>query len=512
VKTVLAQARLILRNDLRLLWRDLLGGRMKLFGSALVIVLVLLVLHALSILFFLGFRSPPALGAEAGVWAFFGFLMLGAAMTQAIGLFFERADFDLLLASPVSPRAVLLARLAAMITSALLGAGLLLWPLLNGIIIGFSVRYVSGYLAWFFLATGVASVGVWLTLALVRLLGTRRARIWVQIVAGLLGASVYLSFQLQRFISPGLRDTFVRFLGNAIEYAGFEQIALAARGGIQSLLLVAAVAALLAALTTRLLARTFLTGLQESALRPARRPRRNKRVYRFTGDTARATFRKDLRLIARDPLLISQLLPSTMYIIPAFLGFGHFGKFTVLAPIAVVVAAQFSMLLADVAVAGEECLDLIRASPSPEVRLRRAKMAAGMAMPLAASFLVCVAIALLGRPGLGLLTFFTGAGTAAAGAWLSVTQTTPVTRNDILSRRGVRRRASPLRVIASSALIVSACTGITMVAHGSLWLIGVVLLGATAIGVIACFTLVSAWEIATDESSSAWKPRPATTS
>jgi hypothetical protein len=199
-----------------------------------------------------------------------------------------------------------------------------------------------------------------------------------------------------------------------------------------------------------------------------------------------------------------------MYILPAFLAFRQFGGSAILAPVAVVIAVQFSTLLADVAATGEECLDLIRMSPSPETRLRLAKMAAGMALPLAASFAVCVAIAALGRPWLALLAFITGAVTASGCAWLSVTRISPTPRKDLLNRN--RRRLSIGRNILVGILIIGASGGIALVAHGVLWFIGILMLGATALGVIACFTFVRIEEIEDEKPLPSWHYPSATPS
>jgi ABC-2 type transport system permease protein len=510
MSTLLRQTGCILRNDLRLLWRDVRSGKMRIMGNAFLLTLLLLGAHILSVFLFLRLKHTPPLGLEAGLWAFFGFLMLGAAMNQAISLFFERADFDLLLTAPITTRAVLLARITVLSVSAFLGAALLLMPLLDGIIIGFSLKYLSGYVVWSLLAVIAASAGVWLTLLLVRLLGARRARIWVQVLAAVLGASVYLGFQLQNHIPDQQKATFLATLHSAVEWLGFTHLARGGRSEFTALLLLAAVAGGIAFLTARQLARTFLAGMQESSASPTRRSRTGGKSYRFQGGLARATFLKDLRLILRDPLLLSQILPSSMYILPVFLGMKKLGGVALLAPVAIVIAVQFSNLLSEAAAAGEECLDLIRASPSAEIRLRLAKMAAGMALPLAASLLVCLVIAGFGRPWLALLTFITGATTAAGASWLTVARVSPTPRKDLMSRG--RKRTSIGRSIAIGALLIGACIGISLIAQGSLWLLGLVALGLTALGVIACFTLVSVEEIDPETAASSWQSPPATTS
>jgi len=121
---------------------------------------------------------------------------------------------------------------------------------------------------------------------------------------------------------------------------------------------------------------------------------------------------------------------------------------------------------------------------------------------LAASLAVCLAIATLGRPWLALLAFITGATTASGCAWLSVTRISPTPRKDLLNRN--RRRMSIGRNILVGILIIGASGGIALVAHGVLWFIGILMLGATALGVTACFTFVRIEEIEDEKPLPSW--------
>jgi ABC-2 type transport system permease protein len=504
---VAAQARLILRNDLRLLWRERSRGKRKAASRILLAAVILAGGHAVTILIFSHSPSLP-LGGEAAAWALFGFMMLGMSMNTVIRMFFERADFDLLLASPLQPRAILLARLSSLTVAAFLSVALFLLPLLDGVIIGISPRYFSGYAVWLMLAAAVASVGTWLTLSLVRLLGPARARTWVQVLAAVLGTAVYLSFQLQNYLPMEDRLTYVRTLQSVVDSSGLTLIARAGRGSALDLCTLAAATAVLLAITTRQLARTFLHGLQESNVRPSSKQR--SAPYTFVGGLARATFRKDFRLIVRDPMLLTHVLPSAMYIAPAFLAFRKFGGATMLAPVAVVVATQFSTLLTEVAAAGEECLDLIRMSPSPEVRLRLAKMGAAMTLPLALALLISVGVGALSHWIGGVATFLAAAGTAAGASWLHVARIEPTARKDLLGRR--RRRGSFGRDMAIGLLMTASCAGVALVVGATFWWLGLGFLGLSALGITACFVLVDTVETDVEKNSLACPPPPATTS
>jgi ABC-2 type transport system permease protein len=486
-----AQTGLILRNDLRLLWRDLSVTRWKNYLSGSLIAVLFLIFNAISITLFFVIRRQPPLGAETLAWLFFGFLMLGAAMNHAISVLFERADFDLLLASPVSPRAILLARLATMTAGAALSVALLLLPLINGALFALSWHYTTGYAVWLLLSCAVASGGVWFTLLLVKWLGPRRARTWSQVVAAGLGASVYLGFQGQNFIPIEQRIELVAQASRFFSHPAIAFIARAGRGEAWSLLALAIISAGFAAATTRLLGRMFISGVQEAGgITPSRKSGPARR-HMFVEGVMRATFWKDTRLIVRDPLLLAQVLPTALYILPAVFGFSRFGGVGLLAPVALVIASQFSFALTAVCASGEECWDLIRMSPTSELRLRFAKMAAGMALPVALSAVACAVLALFGHPFLALLALVFSVACAAACAWLQVTQIKPTPRRDVLKRGSGRSFG---RGFAAGMLMLMGAGGLGLAATGH-GIASAILLGVDTLLVVACFVLVDFEEI-----------------
>jgi ABC-2 type transport system permease protein len=489
MRTVLAQTRLILRNDLRLLWRDLGRGKWQSLTRSFGLVGFLFVLVNLGcIAIFFALRPTFSLGAETLAWLFFAFLMLGAAMNHAITVLFERADFDLLLASPVSPRAILLARLAAMTCGAALSAAFFLVPLLNASLLARSWLYASGYLVWLLLAGAVSSAGIWLTLLLVRWLGARRARIWAQVASALLGGSVYLIVQGQNFLPMETRKDFLEKATHVLAHPATSLVARAGRGELLPLGALALVALTFAALTARLLGKMFIGGVQETGGIVSPKKAREG-VYAFAAGTRRVTFFKDLRLIRRDPLLLAQVLPTAIYVLPLFAGFYRHGGVALAGPFALVVAAQFSGALSLVATAGEECWDLIQMSPTAERDLRIAKMAAAMALPLAVCAAICMAVAVLGRPGLALLALVFSTVAAAGCSWLHVTRIRPTPRRDVLKRGGTYS-IGLARGIATALLMLLGAGGLGLASTGH-WAAAALALGALSLGVIACFVFVN---------------------
>lgn len=492
MNVVLTQARLILRNDLRLLWRDMGSGKWRTLSRSLGLVgAAFCAANILAIIIFFAVRRTPPLEAETIAWLFFGVIMLGAAMNHAISVLFERADFDLLLAAPISPRAILLARLAAMTCGAALSAAFFLLPLLNGALLALSWHYLAGYVVWLLLAGGVASAGVWLTLLLVQWLGPRRARVWAQVLAAVLGASVYLAIQSHNFISSDASTRLVSQAARALSHPAISFIAHAGRGEWFPLLALALVAFAFTGLTARVLGKMFIGGVQEAGgITSPKKARQGTHV--FAGGIRGVTFAKDLRLIARDPLLLAQILPTALYILPALGGFHRLGGVVILAPLALVIATQFSCSLSLVAVAGEECWDLIQMSPTAEHDLRIAKMAAGMALPVALAAVLCVVLATLGRPGLALLTLVFSIGTSAGCSWLYVTRIKPTPRRDIFKRG--RRSTDIGRGIVAGILMLIGAGGLGL-AGTSHWIPATILLIIQTLGLVACFVLNNIEEV-----------------
>ncbi len=485
-----AQVRLILRNDLRLLWRDFVGNRD--FLSITLLVVLLCILHAISIPLFFVLRPHPSLGAETFLWIAFAFIMLAAAMQQAIKVLFERSDFDLLLSSPISPRAILLARIAGMSTAAALSVTLFLFPLLNGAVLAMSPRYVAGYLVWLLLAAAVSSAGVWATLLLVQWLGPRRARTWAQVVAALLATGVFILSQAQSIV--GLDG--LRWLIHACDHPALSVLARAGRGEPLPLLLLAGISAGFTALTARLLGRMFISGVQEgNAIVPKARPIKD-RPHVFVEGALRATFWKDVRLIVRDPLLLAQVLPTTLYFIPAGIGVYKLGGIAMIGPLSIVLSGQLSTAFTLVCASGEECWDLIRMSPTAETRLRVAKLLAGMALPALLSVGLNLVLAVLGHPLIALGGIAISLACAAAASWLQVTRIKPTPRKDVM------RRGSGTHNVAGNiigALVeISGAVGLAMLST-SHWIVGLVALGITALLIVACFVLVNVEEISPRE-------------
>jgi ABC-2 type transport system permease protein len=247
-------------------------------------------------------------------------------------------------------------------------------------------------------------------------------------------------------------------------------------------------------LTIYLLAQTFVSGLQEVAAIPARASRGKR--YRWIEGLALATFWKDLRLIARDPLLLAQILPQTVFIIPMAIPAFRWLGLGALAPLAFMIALILSGTLTAVSVAGEECWDLIRMSPSPELRLRNSKLAAGMAIPLLIAAAIGIGLAAAGRPILGMLTFVVSFACSAGVSRLAASEVALAPRKDIMRRSrlgsGGMGRNVGTQVFAAFYFMITGAGGLGCAAKGSGWFptAGAILIALALLGAAACFAFV----------------------
>ncbi len=483
MKTLVAPAALIIRHDLRLLWRTLQGDRRGWTSYALLAFLVFL-LHAVIVTALWGAKSLPPAGVQALIWAVVLCLMIGGAMNQAISLLFTRSDFDLLLASPLPARALLLGRLGSVAISTFLTAAIFVSPVLNSAIIRFSPRYAGAYVVLALLAVLAASLATGGTLFLVRWFGVPRARLMAMVIAAGFGASLSLVTMVPAFLPKAKFQELRQGFLYVMQHPALTAVADAARGSPLPLALFALVVAGAVALTVRLLDRTFVSGLQTIGSSSTRR--RRTADHRWISSSGPAGVRKEFRLITRSPLLVLQLLPMVFLLAPLAFLLPKIGGLPLLPPVALFVASIFSFLLAEVACAGEVGWDLVRLSPTPESRARWIKMIACLFLPLLVALALCVWVALAGRPWLALFTFVISSICATGCAWVGVVTIKASPRYDLIA---APNQPLDLRQFFSMAILFPGTAGIALVSFEH-YALGLPLVGATLLCILGCFTLL----------------------
>jgi ABC-2 type transport system permease protein len=380
--------RWLLAHELRIGWRGS-GGK----GVWVLIALVAVFWAFAHVGAWWGMRNPALVMAGAplvmaGLVTWFVILLIVAtAFSLAVMSLFERGDLDLLFSSPIPPRTVLAVRGIAVAIQAL-GAFALLWiPFANGAILNGYWPALASYPMLLALGLGAAAVAFAATLSLVRALGARRAKTVAQIGGAFLGAAIFLSMQGFSFLPRGTQLKVIAWSrGDAAQSAiGPESLLWwPFRALMGDLLPFAAMMALCVGLFMLVVIRAerlFLEGSRESSTAPTRRapPMRD-----FRAGLARIVVAKELRLIARDPRLISQILLQILYLLPLFfIMLRKDSARELMAPTIILIASTLASNLAWLTVSGEEAPDLVGSAPVSRERVLWLKLAAALAIPLA---------------------------------------------------------------------------------------------------------------------------------
>ncbi len=250
--------------------------------------------------------------------------LLVTSVSFALATLYLASDLELLLVTPVPMRAVFLARFIEGLLPIYLTLFVLLLPALAGY--GLALNYGPGYvvalpLVLLLLPLLPMSLGVLLTMALVRIMPPRRINELMAVLGGLLGVFVYVGTQLlgrsTRYLAPA--ETAGRLLrldipllpttwASRLLYAsGTGDLTGTLRYGVPYLLATLGLFGLTLAFTERLYYHGWANMAGASGGR-VRRRERQRAAEPWLGGPAGAILRKDLRMLPRDLQRLSQLL------------------------------------------------------------------------------------------------------------------------------------------------------------------------------------------------------------
>jgi ABC-2 type transport system permease protein len=201
--------------------------------------------------------------------------------------------------------------------------------------------------------------------------------------------------------------------------------------------------------------------------------------------------RKELRLLWRDPWLVSQTLMQLLYLLPPAVmlwrSFGDgTGGFIVLAPVLVMAAGQLAGGLAWLTISGEDAADLVATAPLSASRITRAKIEVVLLI-IVAVFAPLILALLLVWPELAVITavtsIFAACSAIAIQLWFRVQG----------RRSQFRRRQTASRI----ATFAEAFSSIGWAATAALALVlpGVALVAAllTAAAIVGTWKICPAW-------------------
>lgn len=475
--------------ELRLFWRR---GRMGPKSGLILIGIIMLGWLALS--FFL-FRvvgpdiPPPPLGhdpidglALAGISvaaAFVASVMVSQAILGAVEAIYTRNDLDLLLSSPLSPWTVLVVRAAAIAIGALpLYAGLLGPPVL-WLAVFSSPLWLSAIPALIGLAFASTGLAFLVVTLLFRAIGAKRTRIFAQILSAVTGAGLFLSVQ---YFNISSRQTSAMTRQEAMAWFARQRVdpdapwltpARAMTGDIPALLIWIVACGLVFVGGVFLFSRRFVSDAAAASTMGQRKRAADTRIAVVRGGETRSIVRKELRLLRRDPVLLSQIGLQLVYLLP--LGFvllrhDQTGAASLtlqaLAPALTLLASALAGSLVWITVSAEDAPDLVASAPVSPGAVERGKIAAAL-LPVGGLMAIPVALLLVEAPLAGLWALAGCTAAAACSALIGLWRRSPGSRRDFFRRR---RQGSLMSRLGQTVVTLTLTAAVGLGAYGYPWL------------------------------------------
>ena len=391
----------LVRHELRLSWRRrgaALGDR----SSARVLGIV-----ALGLAFMHGLTGPTANlfvrldgAAQAGALATATLFIFSWQLSQAINhftrLLYARDDLDLLLASPVSPRAVVAAQAIVASVEIILVVGVFLFPMADMIAYKMGAHWLGIYPASIASALLASACGLAITVGLFNVLGPRHTRKAGQFTATFIASAMILGGQFAYLATGPTRATRALFhkLPPAPAFADWLLMApvRGVAGDPVSLLIWLSLGAIAFALAVLRLGPGFL----ESAIRvkgagDRQLTARDKPDRPFRPGAGATLRRKELKLLARDPWLFSRALLQLLYLAPVsiviWISQDDPSLSLLVAPVLIMVLSHLAGILAWLTILSEDAVDFMATAPVTAGDILRSKLQA-IAMPLGLILLI----------------------------------------------------------------------------------------------------------------------------
>ncbi|MEM6451870.1 MAG: hypothetical protein AAF703_16330 [Cyanobacteria bacterium P01_D01_bin.105] len=407
---------LLLKNELRLWWRQIRDA--KYFWAWMIFGLV--TVGSVLLLLWLGFSAlrmvtaGAVLPAEAiwvavGLWLLSLMFAFNQAMRESIVVLFERGDLDVLLSSPVPARAIFAVRLVTVALKVFFGFGVFVIPAgIVAVLVGFPAL-LGMYPALASICVMAASLGMLVTLQVVRWVGAKRARSLVQFLNLLLSLGVIVGFQIPNYLLTSGFDVsraWQRFQAWAAPGTAFgvdSWVWFPARAVLfdpLSVVLMLGMSGAIAAATVLALENTFVQGTQQSLTQKGTRTRGSQKESVWRGGFNRVMLKKEWRTMLRHPYLVSQVAFQVILILPLTWILIQGGEADALFDMGRIanlglpfLAGQLAYSLTFICLSGEEAPDLLKSSPMASHRLRRLKQAAALIpvwVVLSPAFLVLI--------------------------------------------------------------------------------------------------------------------------
>ena len=452
----------MIRHELRLTWRymiGMMGGKVR----SMVILTIVMVVAAFAIGIPMGLASrllttgrmdkawPFMVTVADGAALFVFTLMLAQSLSMATIVFYDRGDLDLLLTAPLKPGRILMVRTLAMVANAMWGFLAFVAPfLICSAVIGGHWGWLAGFpmiMAFSLLATALGVAGATL---LSGMIGPRRTRTVAQIIGVFVGASMFLVAESYNIMGRTQGAIFYKQMFDWIRaHPGNHLVQFPARAAmgepVPLLLLVGfCVAAFLAIMAW--LGRGFADSAAAAAGAAEQRfkVRSTRRSSGFRAGLTRVMIFKELKLLGRDPTLLSQVLLQVIYfvvmgvILFRNLGHGHTmtndAAYIGGAAMMTFLSSQIACGLGWLTISAEDAPELLICAPITQQQAAKAKV---LAVVIPVSVAVAIPALLIGvySPWAGLCAYAGALAAATAMAFIELWNQKPAKRSQFRMRR-----------------------------------------------------------------------------
>ncbi len=398
-------------HEVRLRWRELLANR-RIKNIVWWVGSIMLILHLVAFFVLTPLRGNFSLEGELSpvVWLvlslvlLFTFsLLLSVAITESVTALFERGDLDLLVSSPTPTKAIFIAKSLGVASNVFLSFIFFVLPIGTFALMAGVPQLLGGVPTLAALSLIATALAMLITLGLVRLIGTRRTRTVAQVLGSLLGALMFLLFQIPNMLGSEFGRVWQKNIADWL----MGLVASSQGGNLSSsnillwpaqavlfrplpLLSLWAVGIALLGAVSMLMYRTFLLGTQTASSGNSVKPRTSSKPTRFASGMGKNMLLKEWRLIQRDPYLISNTLLQMLYMLPIFfvtfrgnssrngINWFQLPVTTTWGLTAILLGSALSSNLIRITLSAEDAPDLLKMSPVSSLQLRIYKILAGL--------------------------------------------------------------------------------------------------------------------------------------
>jgi ABC-2 type transport system permease protein len=445
----------LLVNDTRIEFRELVADKWRTGQSLVMVGLFVLGLHVLALFYLIPQKDEPSLTTQTALWWVVISIMILTSLRQNLRLFSLPSDLDLLLTSPVSQAAVIAARVVGTAVVAMGASSFVVLPSIHAALLLYGRHFAFGYLVWLLLALIITASVQLAVILIASVTGTLRFLQRSEAYAAIGLTLLLFGLEFRSSLPARLVDPINHFIEAISSLPLLHTPARASQG--DGVLLAGLVALALGAVaaTSRVLPVLHHAGRLREGAGPRTSAASGTRA--FASAPSQAILRKELRLIRRNPKLLSRTLPLILYALPLCFMAGRAlpAAFTdVLSVYLAFVTIATGAQIAKITTSTDEGWDLVVQSPASAHATLMLRAVAALLVPLSGALIVALAVAALGRPLLAGGALVTAAICGLGANWIEVSSVRPALRPGVITERRAGAPITPLRILAAIVFVL----------------------------------------------------------